>query len=92
VKLFETTDGLVLCETHFREAFLEMVTPHQRRERDGEGRELAMDEVTRSVLKPRCGMCNQLPSPGRTCERCTTPLHALWPACYCSNECAYEDA
>lgn len=92
--LFETRDGLVLCETHFGEAFRQMVPPWKSRPRDeqGDGQVLVMDETTRSILKPRCGMCNQLSSPGRTCDRCETPLHALWPACYCSNECAYEDA
>lgn len=77
-KLFATKDGLFLCETHASETGL------------------AVDEVTdeefRELVAARCGMCGQLPSPGRTCQRCDKPLHELWPAVYCTNECAYEDA
>lgn len=96
-KLFVTRDGLFLCETHFREAFLKMVPPYRSLPRDefGDGHELDADEM--QAFKhvgylTGCGMCNQLPSPGRTCQRCETPLHELWPAVYCSNECAIEDA
>lgn len=73
-----------------------MIPPYRSRPRsaEGDGHELDDDELQaiRFHGLDRCGMCEQLPSPGRTCQRCETPLHELWPACYCSNECAYEDA
>jgi len=94
-KLFESRyDGLILCEEHFIAAFEEMSPPDRERVHSskGDGHELVMDAATRDILKPRCAMCGQVPSPGRTCQGCETPLHPLWPACYCSNECAYKDA
>ena len=93
VKLYETHDGLVLCAEHFVAAFEEMSPPDRDRVHSskGNGHELVMDAVTRDVFKPRCAMCGQFPSPGRNCLGCTTPLHPLWPACYCSNECALRD-
>lgn len=42
----------------------------------------------------RCSMCGVDPSPGRLCEneRCRRPLHVQWPAVYCCNDCALDDA
>jgi hypothetical protein len=92
-ELYETRDGLILCETHFKEAFQEMVPPYRTRERDqeGDGHKLDWNETTRAILKPTCAMCSEVYAPGRVCLHCSTPLHPLWPACYCSNECAFAD-
>jgi len=92
-KLFTTRDGLVLCEAHFSEAFAVMTPPWRFRPRgDANGGELVLDGLTMSVLKPSCAMCSTPSAPGRSCERCDTPLHERWPAVYCSNECAIDDA
>lgn len=39
----------------------------------------------------RCAMCGVVPSANR-CLSCRETLHPNWPAVYCSNECALEDA
>lgn len=39
----------------------------------------------------RCAMCGVVPSPNN-CLNCGRPLHPQWPAVYCSNRCAMEDA
>lgn len=96
-RLFVTRDGMFLCPTHFVSAFLVMHPPYQSLPRDelGDGRELDADEMQafhHCGLNVTCGMCGQIPSPGRTCHRCDTPLHEEWPAVYCSNECALADS
>jgi len=39
----------------------------------------------------RCAMCGVVPSANR-CLNCDRALHPNWPAVYCSNSCAMEDA
>ena len=38
-----------------------------------------------------CAMCGVFPTLNR-CLNCNKVLHPQWPAVYCSNRCAYEDA
>jgi hypothetical protein len=42
----------------------------------------------------RCLMCGVDAVLDQTCEnnRCRLPLHPQWPAVYCCNDCALEDA
>lgn len=87
--MFKTRDGLVLCGPHSVMAFAEMDPPYRKRPRSVQG-DLDLVEVNDELLP--CGMCDQLPAPGRVCAYCSTPLHPLWPAVYCSNECAFDDA
>lgn len=41
-----------------------------------------------------CGMCGRMPVVGVRChnDRCKKPLPPQWPAMYCSNNCAIDDA
>jgi hypothetical protein len=39
----------------------------------------------------RCSMCGVVPSANR-CLNCDKNLHLNWPAVYCTNACAMEDA
>lgn len=39
----------------------------------------------------RCAMCGVSPSANR-CLNCAESLHPNWPAVYCTNRCALEDA
>lgn len=54
--------------------------------------ELPADQV--AFMGHRCLMCGVAPSPGRICENesCGSGLHPQWPAIYCCNRCALEDA
>ena len=91
-RFFRTTDGLVLCEKHMREVFPKPSTDVVV--------EIAPEswDLTKPIpeptwfLPPECGLCGQVPAPGRRCGYCGDPLHELWPAVYCSMECALDDA
>lgn len=76
-------EGMVICRDH-----LEQI----RYDVDPTCEELSAADV--QFWHYACLMCGVEPVIGRTCEneRCRGPLHPQWPAMYCSNECAMEDA
>lgn len=46
------------------------------------------------LVEERCQMCEAPRVEGNLCHShdCSEPLHPQWPAVYCSNACAREDA
>ena len=76
--LFYTRGGMVLCTQHVEETLAQET--------------VEIDEVSQEILKNRCAMCEAMPVEGRNCQNCGTPLHPRWPAVYCSNKCALDDA
>lgn len=90
MRFFLTTNGvgagLVICELHLRE-----LADYQFH---GGSLEVVPVDVRESggVVPIECTICKTVYSPNNTCERCSVPLHPRWPAVYCSDECALEDA
>ncbi len=84
--LYYSPDRLPLCGKHVVKAY-----EHMRPRYLPDARIVEVDSVSRELLQLKCAMCGQVPSPGRTCGHCGTPLDELWPAVYCSNRCALED-
>jgi len=74
-------EGLIICREHLAQLAA-----------DSAYEELPVAQV--SFWNHRCAMCGVDPVPGRTCENasCRRELHPQWPAVYCCNECAREDA
>ena len=74
-------EGLVVCAAHHREVAVELAYEK-------------LPEAESRFWGHRCVMCLVDPAPGRSCENaaCKKPLHPRWPAVYCCNACALEDA
>ena len=77
-------EGMIICRDHLRQIVDTDDAPAVQ--------ELAADTV--EFWGERCLMCGVDPSPGRLCESadCRRPLHAQWPAIYCCNDRAPDDA
>jgi len=78
-------EGMIICRDHLRQ-----VLP-------GDGPPFILEEIAvdqAAFWNHRCLMCEVEPAPGRLCENedCRRPLHPEWPAVYCCNDCALEDA
>ena len=78
-------DGMIICRDHLRQ-----VLP-------GDGPPFILEEIAvdqAAFWNHRCLMCGVDAVPGRLCENedCRRPLHPQWPAVYCCNDCALEDA
>lgn len=74
-------EGMIICLDHLSQ--VEDVSIYE---------ELPADQV--AFWGHRCLMCGVDSVPGRSCgnENCKKPLHPQWPAIYCCNLCALEDA
>jgi len=75
-------EGAIFCLDHMRQLSVPRLTVTQ----------FSAEAVT--FWGHRCLMCGVDAVPGRHCEndRCKRALHPQWPAVYCSNDCALEDA
>jgi len=78
-------EGLIICRDHLRSVFDEDLLPAVLTV-------LPVEVV--AFWRHRCLMCGVDAVPGRLCENagCRRPLHPQWPAVYCKNACALEDA
>ena len=76
-------EGMIICLGHLHEL---------RRSTAVAFVEVPADQA--DFMGHRCLMCGVEPSPGQVCqnEDCGAPLHPQWPAVYCCNRCAREDA
>jgi hypothetical protein len=74
-------EGAIFCAEHLRQVDVDPTTE-----------EIPDDQV--AFWGYRCLMCGVKPSFGQQCanEDCRRPLHPQWPAVYCCNRCAQEDA
>jgi hypothetical protein len=77
-------EGLIICRDHLRQILAEdspFILEH-----------FTADQI--AFWNHRCLMCVVDKVPGRLCENedCRRPLHPQWPAVYCCNDCALEDA
>lgn len=80
-------EGLIVCRDHL----LQLQTGYW----DAPAaviKEIAADQV--AFWNHRCLMCGVTPVTDRVCgnDDCRQPLHPQWPAIYCCNRCALEDA
>ena len=75
-------EGMVLCAKHVEEIKYCF---------DPTVREVGENE---SLLRRACAMCGVASVVGNVCcnDDCKTPLPSQWPAVYCSNRCALDDA
>ena len=76
-------DGMIICHEHLRQIFLLADPP--------------CEDIPAALVTfwgHKCLMCDATAAPGRLCESadCRRPLHPQWPAVYCCNACALEDA
>lgn len=88
--LYRTVEGgTVICRAH-------VVECRAYTFRGGPLRVVAVGprERLRALIPPTCALCRTVVAHGNTCylERCAAPLHPQWPAVYCSDACALEDA
>jgi hypothetical protein len=76
-------EGMVICRDHLRQLDSADDPPVE---------EVSVDRA--AFLGECCLMCMTVAVPGRLCENadCRRPLDPSWPAVYCCNECAFEDA
>lgn len=76
-------ERLILCHDHLRQIAQGAIFAHE---------ELPAAQVT--YWGHRCIMCGVESAPDRLCahDTCRRPLHPQWPAVYCCNLCALEDA
>ena len=74
-------EGMIICVDHLRQI-----------DCDPTVEEIPAAQI--AFWRPRCLMCTTTSVAGRLCanEGCRQPLHPQWPAVYCSNGCAMEDA
>lgn len=75
-------EGAIFCLDHLRQLSVPRLSVAQ----------FSPQDVT--FWGHRCLMCGVDAIPGRLCENaeCRRALHPQWPAVYCSNNCALEDA
>jgi hypothetical protein len=75
-------EGMIICRDHLGQIEPGVVAHEE------------LPAMAISFWGHRCLMCIVDPSPGRMCESadCRRPLHPQWPAVYCCNDCALEDA
>jgi len=78
-------EGLIICRDHLRQLLSGDEPPFILEE---------IDAAKALFWNHRCLMCGVDPVHDRVCqnERCRRPLHPQWPAVYCKNLCATEDA
>lgn len=93
--------GMVICRTHVvelvdyrfagRQLKVRALGVRERRALDFAFSENVFGSRTTISL---CAMCQAVVAHGNVCHSdvCKTPLHPQWPAVYCSNRCALEDA
>lgn len=76
-------EGMIVCFEHLRQLELSARPPIK---------EIPDDQA--AFWGHRCLMCGVDAAPGRVCENvdCRRTLHPQWPAVYCCNDCALEDA
>jgi hypothetical protein len=53
---------------------------------------LGVTPVHSNATPEPCLLCMTRAVYGRTCDHCDRMLHPRWPAVYCSNQCALDDA
>ena len=88
--------GVIACLDHLtqlRDLVQRQSLPHDDQERPA----FLHVEIPWEIVElhaHRCLMCGVKAVPNRRCENdsCTRELHPQWPAVYCCNECAWEDA
>lgn len=78
-------EGLIICRDHVPQIVVAEDPP------------FIMEHFTAEQVafwNHRCLMCSVEAVPDRMCENedCRRPLHPQWPALYCCNGCALEDA
>jgi hypothetical protein len=78
-------EGLIICRDHLRQILSGDDPPFILEE---------IDAARATFWNHRCLMCGVDPVPDRVCQndRCGRALHPQWPAVYCKNLCATEDA
>lgn len=98
-----TLDGVPLCEAHTqacKETQFETDDTLRAVWADAEIKQRALDTGMREddlrklhgqFVDDRCAMCGVSPSEN-DCLNCGTSLPRQWPAVYCSNRCALDDA
>lgn len=76
-------EGMIVCRAHLREIAVGVVLAHEE-----------IPTAQARFWGDRCLMCGVAAVPGRRCANvdCGDPLHPQWPAVYCCDECALEDA
>jgi len=77
--LYQTLDGMPVCERHATELKLKV-------------KPIPKSPYHTLGSAHGCTICQTPPAENRTCGYCHQPLHPQWPAVYCSNVCAWKDA
>ena len=75
-------EGMIICIDHLREITVDIEPTFV---------DLPADQA--AFWGQKCLMCGVTPAPGHQCqhEDCNKPLHPMWPAIYCCNDCAMRD-
>ncbi len=90
--LHRTYEGMILCDEHVRVAFMEVLPPARAIALHPKPSPYAARIHETDCAHLECAMCVTRPVDGNRCMNCGTALHRQWPAVYCSNWCAHEDA
>jgi hypothetical protein len=88
--------GVITCLDHLTQ-LRDLIQRQSLSQDDQERPAFLYVEMPREIVElhaHRCLMCGVMASPNRRCENdsCARKLHPQWPAVYCCNECAWEDA